>query len=89
MKPGRICNPPALDAVTLSGPLTGATGQAYTFAAAVDALSITPITYTWEATGQAPIVYGEQGVTHTVAFTWPETGTQAITVTAQSAWGQA
>jgi hypothetical protein len=89
MEPGRICNPPVLDAVTLSGPETGATGQAYTFAATVDALSITPITYTWEATGQAPVVYGGQGVTHTAAFTWAGSGTQVITVTAQSAWGQA
>jgi len=89
MEPGRICNPPVLDAVTLSGPPTGATGQVHTFTAAVDALSITPITYTWEATGQAPVVYGGQGVTHTVAFTWEEPGTRAITVTAQSTWGQA
>jgi hypothetical protein len=89
MEPGRICNPPVLDAVTLGGPPTGATGQTYTFTAAVDALSITPITYTWEATGQSPVVYGGQGVTHTVAFTWEEPGTQAITVTAQNAWGQA
>jgi hypothetical protein len=89
MEPERICNPPVLDAVTLGGPGTGATGQTHTFTAAVDALSITPITYTWEATGQSPIVVGGQGVTHTVAFAWPEAGTQAITVTAQSAWGQA
>ncbi len=89
MEPGRICNPPVLDAVTLNGPGTGATGQTYTFTAAVDALSVTPITYTWEATGQSPVVVGGQGVTHTVAFVWPEAGTQAVTVTAQSVWGQA
>jgi len=59
------------------GPTAGKTDRAYTFTADVT-LDGYPVTYTWEATGQAPVTSGNDNVT----FTWPISGTQTITVTA-------
>jgi len=77
--------PPA--AVTVSGPITGSVDTAYTFTATIAPLWATrPITYTWQATGQAPVTHSS-GLTDTVAFTWHVSGTQTITVTAINAGG--
>jgi len=85
----RICNPLGVDAVEISGPVTGTVGQSYTFTATVNAVATPPVTYTWEATGQTPVVHSGQGLTDTVAFAWSVAGLQMLTVTAQNAWGQA
>ena len=45
-----------------------------------------PLTYTWQATGQTPVVH-TGGLVDTVQFTWAEPGEQQITVTVTSAYG--
>jgi hypothetical protein len=81
------CN--ALQAVELLGPLTGTLGIANEFTATVQPLTASePVTYTWEATGQA--ASSElSGLSHTVALTWAVTGTQVVTVTADNTCGPA
>ena len=46
-----------------------------------------PITYLWEATGQAAETHTGGGLSDSVAFTWNMTGTKTITVTATNAGG--
>ena len=89
ISPHRICNPLGVDGVEISGPVTGTVGQSYTFTATVNAVATPPVTYTWEATGQTPVVHSGQGLTDTVPFAWSVAGPQMLTVTAQNAWGQA
>jgi len=73
--------------VTIGGPATGTVNTGYTFTATVSPDTATqPITYTWQATGQSPVVH-TGGLTDTVTFTWSATGTQVITVTAANAGG--
>jgi hypothetical protein len=68
--------------VTISGPTMGEVSAAHTLIATVHSLDATPpITFTWEATEQAPITE-ISGLTHTVTFTWDTTARQAVTVTA-------
>lgn len=77
--------PPA--SVIISGPGEGYTGQTYDFMAAVEPPTTTlPLTYTWEATGQEPIIH-TAGLTDTVSYTWEIAGDQHITVTAGNASG--
>ncbi|RMF29263.1 MAG: hypothetical protein D6759_14230, partial [Chloroflexi bacterium] len=75
----------ALAEIAVTGPAMGISGTAYAFAAAVGPPTATlPITYTWQATGQSPVVHSGAGLSDAVAFTWYVTGTQQITVTAQN-----
>ncbi len=48
-----------------------------------------PFTYTWEASGQTPVVRPGQGLTDTVMLAWDTPGTQVITVTVANATGAA
>ncbi len=80
-----VVRPPT--GVTIVGPTAGLSGTAYTFTATVSPPTATlPITYTWQATGQPPVVHGGAGLSDTVTFTWQVSGTQQITVTARN-WG--
>jgi len=75
---------PAIE-VTISGPTTGITNTAYTFTATVSPFTAAqPITYAWQATGQPPVTHTD-GLSDTVIFTWPTSGTRTITVTATNA----
>lgn len=77
--------PPA--SVSLSGPSEGATWQLYEFTAGVEPLTTTlPLTYTWQATGQAPITH-TAGLEDTVGYIWETAGDQVITVTASNTAG--
>jgi hypothetical protein len=77
--------PPA--SVLITGPTEGLTGQSYEFSAIVEPVSTTlPITYTWQATGQAPITH-TNGLEDMVQFTWEMSGQQTITVTASNTGG--
>ncbi len=68
-------------------PAAGLTQAEYTFTATVNPVTAAqPITYTWQATGQSPVVH-TGGLSDTVAFTWATSGTQAITVTATNFGG--
>jgi hypothetical protein len=74
--------------VTLSGPTAGNINSNYTFQAAVEYDTATqPITYTWEATGQAEVVQ-QGGITDTVSFTWADSGVKTVSVTADNGLGQ-
>jgi len=85
------CTPPAVapESVALSAPGVGFAGVPFVAGAQVAPVTTTlPLTYTWEATGQAPITHTSVlTLSDGVAFTWALTGTQAITLTAANAWG--
>ena len=74
--------------VVISGPTAGAVNTTYTFTATVSPVTATqPITYVWQATGQAPVTHTVNDRSDAVTFAWNTHGTQAITVTAQNGWG--
>ncbi len=73
--------------VPISGQHEGFIDQEYSFVAMVEPISTTlPITYTWQASNQLPVVH-IGGLTDTVSFTWEGIGTQTITVTASNSSG--
>jgi PKD repeat protein len=79
--------PQALVEVTLTGTESGLAGQPYTFTAEViPNVTTLPILYTWQASGQAPLIHNG-GSSDTATFTWSTPGTQVITVTASNASG--
>ena len=68
----------------ITGPQNGATGLSYRFSAQAGTLTATiPITYTWTATQQSPVTH-MGGLSDSVAFTWNDTGTHTLTVTASN-----
>jgi plastocyanin len=74
--------------VEVAGPVIGGVGNVYSFAATVSPLSTTlPITYTWQAAGQAPVARSA-GLTDTIGYTWSIPGLQFITVTAENLGGR-
>ena len=74
--------PHPLEGVSISGPTTGYTDTAYTFAALISpANATTPITYTWSPSPQSG-----QG-TAAVTYTWPTPGTHTITATVENCGG--
>ncbi|MEA3307966.1 MAG: hypothetical protein U9Q70_00445 [Chloroflexota bacterium] len=78
--------PPA--AVQLAGPTVGERNTDYPFTATVNPLTATlPLTYSWAATQQAPVVHTGAGTTDTVQFSWPLTRTATLTITATNAGG--
>ena len=78
---------PSPTSVAISGPLMGTAGITYTFTAATSPLTVTqPITYLWQASGQSPVT-NTSGLSDTVAFAWPLSGTQLVTVTADNGVG--
>ena len=85
-----VCStgPTPPSSVNISGPATGYVGTSYTFTATVSpADAATPITYTWQATGQSPATHTGGGRSDTFHFTWNAAGTKTITVTATNAGG--
>jgi len=73
--------------VEISGPTGGLVGVGTPFIANASPITATsPITYVWQTTGQSSKA-SVGGLTGRVTFTWPQTGTQMITVTATSAAG--
>jgi subtilisin family serine protease len=66
--------------VEIGGPHTVLTGTVATFTVTVDPFAATaPITYTWQATGQTPVVYTEP-LSDAVSFTWTTPGTKLVSV---------
>jgi hypothetical protein len=80
-----VVNPKAfvpLNGVSISGPAGGTVNQAYSFTAVVNpGETTTPLTYTWEATGQPVSPVQTFSVSDTIDYTWTTTGTKTITVT--------
>lgn len=73
-----------ITSVSLTGPENGVIGQDYTFTAAVlPANATTPVAYTWEATGQTPVLHSGD-LTDDVVFNWAEGGSKTVTVTASN-----
>jgi len=92
--PPRDDGPPImvqLGRVMIDGQTTSRVNTATPFTATVSypitgTISV-PITYTWQATGQSPVIDTKDSVNNTAVFAWPTAGTQVITVTAENAEG--
>ena len=84
---------PALPlSVTLVGPHAGTHDTAYAFTATVNPITTSlPITFSWEAANQLPIMQVSMAVSDTRVFSWTSSliGAQWITVTASTATGSA
>jgi hypothetical protein len=81
------CLNPVSD-VSVIGISQGLTGTNYTFTATASPInSTTPITFTWEASDQAPQTTSGVVTQTTKAYTWSGTGAQTITVTVQNCGG--
>jgi hypothetical protein len=87
LKYASLSNPGAPVLLLLSGPSLGEINAPYSFMASVGPISTTlPLTYTWSATGQAPVIH-TGGLNDVIIFSWPTTGAQAITVTVSNDLG--
>jgi hypothetical protein len=76
-----------MDDVVITGAVDGYLGDSVPFTASVHPGDVTvPITYTWEATDQPSVVH-VGNIVDEVDFSWADTGTKAITVTATNAGG--
>jgi uncharacterized repeat protein (TIGR01451 family) len=75
-----------LSSVSISTPLdTQPDGSLFNFSASVlPASAGTPITYTWQATGQSPITQTGMGLMNSHLFGWTTPGVQVVTVTASN-----
>jgi hypothetical protein len=90
--PDSTVTPTAPASVTINAPTTGIINVSYSFTATVKPNTTTlPITYVWEATGQTTQTHTGGGISDTVSFTWPASGTgnKTITVTASNSLGSA
>jgi hypothetical protein len=75
------------ESASISGPEVGLVGKSQEFiAAVVPDLTTVPLTYVWEAEGQAPITH-TNGLTDTISLTWDMEGMQLITVTVSNQAG--
>ena len=79
------CN--ILGGVGVAGPPAGAVGTSYTFTATVAPPTATmPITYTWQAADQSPVVHSRH-LSDTATFTFTVAGTNTVAVTATNVCG--
>jgi hypothetical protein len=78
---------PVLEDVALVGPTTGLVHSPYTFLANVQPVTTTlPVTYTWQATDLASVIHTNT-FRDEASFTWSQSGTKTITVTANNKEG--
>ncbi|MCS7324242.1 MAG: 5'-nucleotidase C-terminal domain-containing protein [Thermoflexales bacterium] len=74
--------------VTLKRAASGLINKPQVFTATVaPSTATTPITFTWEADEQSPVVDVVNGLVSSQAFTWTTTGAKRITVTVENADG--
>jgi hypothetical protein len=74
--------------VDIAGPAAGIVQADYTFTATVNpSTSPQPVTYTWQATDQAPLTHAGRGLNDTATFNWDTPGPKIIDVTATNADG--
>lgn len=74
-----------LTSVEISGPDQGKVDESLTFTATVAPVDAgLPITYIWQLEGQPPITH-TNGITDSVAFSWPDLGSKEVLVTAMNA----
>jgi hypothetical protein len=77
-----------LEEIDVTGPVTATLGSASTLTATVAPLTATlPITYTWQALGQSPVVHTGGGLSDTLGLSWAISGTKTVTVTAVNPCG--
>ena len=73
-----------ITAINLYGPDTGDISTVSTFTVEIEPVQASePITYTWEATDQEPLI-NTGGASDTVTFSWESRGTKTISVTASN-----
>ncbi|MCA9974081.1 MAG: PKD domain-containing protein, partial [Anaerolineales bacterium] len=78
---------PVPASVALTGPASGWPAQPAAFVATVSPASVAvPLTYTWQAAGQPPLVH-TGGVTDTAVFTWTAAGVYTVSVTVENGFG--
>jgi YD repeat-containing protein len=79
--------------VTIVGPVTGEMNATCYFTATATSPTGTvslPLTFYWQATGQAPVMHANDvSVSDVVTFAWSTTGSKTITVTVTGIGGQA
>jgi murein DD-endopeptidase MepM/ murein hydrolase activator NlpD len=75
--------------VNIQGQTSGARDTDHYFIASVSPTTVTlPLTYTWQATGQAPVTHAHQlDASDVVSFTWETAGPKVVTVTAANSLG--
>ncbi len=87
--PPPSCPNPISD-VSVIGVSSGLTGTNYTFTATASPIApTTPITFTWQASDQAPQTTSGVVTQTSKTYTWNGTGAKTITVTAQNCGGSA
>jgi len=87
--PPPSCPNPISD-VNVIGVGSGLTGTNYTFTATASPIApTTPITFTWQASEQAPQTTSGVVTQTSKTYTWNDTGAKTITVTAQNCGGSA
>lgn len=87
--PAPSCPNPISD-VSVIGVSSGLTGTNYTFTATASPIApTTPITFTWQASDQAPQTTSGTVTQTTKTYTWNTSGPKTITVTAQNCGGSA
>jgi hypothetical protein len=81
-------HPEPVDGVIIEGPAVGLTDVRTSFTAIVTpTTAMVPITYTWQATGQASKTRVISEPSDTIAFTWGVTSTETVTVTVDNDYG--
>jgi len=77
----------AISGVSISGASSGSLAGTYAFTATVSPSNATqPITYSWQADGQSPVVH-TGGTSDSVDFHWTIDGAHIVTVTAENIGG--
>jgi hypothetical protein len=85
--PEKPPEPQAVTTAAIAGQSEGTTNTTIPFTITVEpTTAATPITYTWQATGQDTVSH-TGALSSTVDFTWDTPGTKAITVTADNGYG--
>ncbi|HSM57367.1 MAG TPA: S8 family serine peptidase [Candidatus Sulfomarinibacteraceae bacterium] len=75
--------------VTVQAPPVVLPGLTYGFSATVEPTAVThPLTYTWQATGHAPLSHVRSEATDNATFSWPALGPQTVFVTVSNDLGQ-
>src|SRR5690606_18245007 len=78
------CDVPLSD-LSLHGPTSGATGRTYLFSAiAAPTGADTPVTFTWQATGQGEVIESGSDLSSEQSWSWSTPGSKQISVTAEN-----
>jgi subtilisin family serine protease len=74
--------------VQLDAPSIALPDVAYQLTTHVSPVTTTlPLTYTWQATGQAQVVHTTNSISDSMVYSWPAPGPQVVTVTVRNELG--